>query len=98
MGELCHRVARVCVGLPDRLPQAYRQAPVTQAAATGWRTKGKNGDAWLVAPPRLSLFGFRPTRAASVPQPGFGKPWRPGCLGGARDGGSNTVPWAIQYG
>jgi transposase len=28
----------------------------------------------------------------------FGKPWLPGCLGGARYGGSHKGPCAIQYG
>jgi hypothetical protein len=93
-----HRVARLCVGIPDRLIQAYRPAPVKPADETGWRTHGKNGSAWLFAPPRLSLFWFRPTRAASVPQPVFGKPWRPGGRVVARDGGDNTVPGAIQDG
>jgi hypothetical protein len=97
MVEIFHRVARLFVGIPDRLIQEYRQAPVKHADETGWRTNGKNGYAWLFATPRLSLFLFRPTRAASVPQQVFGKPWLPGCLVVDRDGGYHKVPCAIQY-
>jgi transposase len=61
--ELCHRVARLCAGMPDHLIAAYRQAPVKHADETGWRTNGHHGDAWLFATPRLSLFLFRQTRA-----------------------------------
>jgi hypothetical protein len=95
--EIFHRVARVFAGIPDRLIQEYRQAPVKHADETSWRTLGKNGYAWLFATPRLSLFLFRQTRAASVPQQVFGKPWLPGCLVVDRYGGYNKVPCAIQY-
>jgi transposase len=97
MVEIFHRVARLCAGIPDQLIQAYRRAPVKHADETGWRTNGKNGYAWLFATPRLSLFLFRQTRAASVPQQVFGKPWLPGCLVVDRYGGYNKVPCAIQY-
>jgi transposase len=95
--EVFHRVARLWAGLPDRLIQEYRQAPVKHADETGWRTNGKNGYAWLFATPQLRLFLFRQTRAASVPQQVFGKPWLPGCLVVDRYGGYNKVPCAIQY-
>jgi transposase len=95
--EVCHRVARLFAGIPDRLIQEYRQAPVKHADETSWRTIGKNGYAWLFATPRLSLFLFRQTRAASVPQQVFGKPWLPGCLVVDRYGGDNKVPCTIQY-
>jgi hypothetical protein len=98
MGEVFHRVARLFAGIPDRLIQAYRQAPVQHADETGWRTHGHNGYAWWCATPRLSLFLFRQTRAASVPQPVFGKPWLPGCVVVDRDSGYHKVPCAIQYG
>jgi transposase len=96
--EVFHRVARLVAGVPDRLIQEYRQAPVKHAAETGWRTNGHNGYAWVFATPRLSLFLFRQTRAASVPQQVFGKSWLPGCLVVDRYGGDNKVPCAIQYG
>jgi transposase len=95
--EVFHRLARVFAGIPDRLIQEYRQAPVKHADETGWRTNGHNGYAWLFATPHLSLFLFRQTRAASVPQQVFGKPWLPGCLVVDRYGGYNKVPCAIQY-
>jgi transposase len=95
--EVFHRMARLFAGIPDRLIQDYRQAPVKHADATGWRTNGHHGDAWLFATPRLSLFLFRQTRAASVPQHVFGKLWLPGCLVVDRYGGYNKVPCAIQY-
>jgi len=95
--EVFHRVARLLAGIPDRLIQEYRRAPVKHADETGWRTNGHNGYAWLFATPRLSLFLFRQTRAASVPQHVFGKPWLPGCLVVDRYSGYNKVPCAIQY-
>jgi transposase len=95
--EIFHRVARLWASIPERLIQEYRQAPVKHADETGWRTNGHNGYAWLFATPRLSLFLFRHTRAASVPQQVFGKPWLPGCLIVDRYGGYNKVPCAIQY-
>jgi transposase len=95
--EVFHRVARLFAGVPDRLIQEYRQAPVKHADETGWRTNGHNGYAWLFATSRLSLFLFRQTRAASVPQYVFGKSWLPGCLVVDRYGGYNKVPCAIQY-
>jgi transposase len=95
--EVFHRVARWFAGIPDRLLQEYRQAPVKHADATGWRTNGHHGYVWWFATPRLSLFLCRQTRAASVPQQVFGKSWLPGCLVVDRDGGYNKVPCAIQY-
>jgi transposase len=95
--EIFHRVARLFASIPERLIQEYRQAPVKHADETSWRTNGHNGYAWLFATPRLSLFLFRQTRAASVPQQVFGKPWLPGCLIVDRYGGYNKLPCAIQY-
>jgi transposase len=96
--EICHRVAPWFGSMPDRLIQAYRQAPVTHAEETGWRTHGHHGSAWLCATPRRRLFWCRQTRAASVPQPVFGKPWLPGGLVVERDGGDHKVPCAIPDG
>jgi transposase len=95
--EICHRLARLCAGIPDQLVAEYRQAPVNHADETGWRTNGTNGYVWLFATPRLSLFLFRQTRAASVPQQVFGKVWLPGWLVIDRYGGYNKAPCAIQY-
>lgn len=98
MVEVFHRVARLFASIPDRRIQEYRQAPVKHADETSWRTNGHKGYAWLFATPRLSLVLFRQTRAASVPQQVFGKPWLPGCLVVDRYGGYNKLPCAIQYG
>jgi transposase len=95
--EVFHRVARVLAHMPDRLIQEYRQAPVKHADDTGWRTHGHHGYAWRFATPRLSLCLCRQTRAASVPQQVFGKPWLPGGLVVDRYGGYHKVPGAIQY-
>jgi transposase len=95
--EIFHRLARRCAGIPDQLMAEYRRAPVKHADETSWRTNGHNGYAWLFATPRLSLFLFRQTRGASVPQRVFGKTWLPGCLVVDRYGGYNKVPCAIQY-
>jgi transposase len=95
--EIFHRLARLLAGIPDRLVEEYRQAPGKHADETGWRTSGKNGYTWLFATPRLSLFLFRRTRAASVPQQVFGKTQLPGCLVVDRYGGYNRLPCAIQY-
>jgi hypothetical protein len=40
---VCHRLARVLAGIPDRLIRAYRHAPVTHADETGGRTNGHQG-------------------------------------------------------
>ena len=76
----------------------YRQAPGKHADDPGWRRPGPHGDAGLFATPRLSLCLLRQTRAASVPQPVFGKVWLPGCLGGERSRGDHKVACAIPYG
>ena len=94
--EIFHRLARLCTGIPDQLLTEYRRAPVKHADETSWRTNGTNGYAWLFATPRLSLFLFRQTRGASVPQHVFGKTWRPGGLVVDRYVGDNKVACAIQ--
>jgi transposase len=96
--EIFHRLARRLAGIPDRLVEEYRQAPGKHADETGWRTHGNKGSTWLFATPRLSLFLFRRTRAASVPPHVFGKTQLPGGLVVDRDGGYNKLPCAIQYG
>jgi transposase len=95
---VCHRLARLFAGIPARLIQASRQAPVKHADETGWRTKGHNGDAWRFAPPRRRLCLFRQPRAARVPQQVFGTPWLPGGRVVDRSGGDNQVPCASPYG
>jgi transposase len=95
--EIFHRLGRLLASIPDRLMAEYRQAPVKHADETGWRTNGQNGYTWLFATPQLSLFLFRKTRAASVPQEVFGEVPLPGCLVVDRYGAYNKTPCAIQY-
>src|SRR5262249_21178376 len=70
--EICHRLGRLFVGIPERLVAEYRQAPVKHADETGGRPNGHNGYTWLFATPQLSLLLFRKTRAASVAKAVFG--------------------------
>jgi transposase len=95
--EIFHRVARLFARIPERLAVEYRQAPVTHADETGWRTNGHHGYAWLFATPQLSLFLFRQTQAASVPKEVFGTTRLPGCLVVDRYGGYNKAPCVLQY-
>jgi transposase len=92
------RGARLFVGIPDRLIQEYRQAPVQHADEPGGRRHGHNGETWLWATARLRLCLCRQTRAASVPQHVFGKSWLPGCLVVDRDGSAHTGLGALPDG
>ncbi|HMK37449.1 MAG TPA: transposase [Desulfomonilaceae bacterium] len=65
--EIFHRCARLFEGIPQKLVEEYRQAPVKHADETGWRTDGKNGYVWLFATPNLSIFQFGKNRSSKVP-------------------------------
>jgi transposase len=80
MVEIFHRLARLFEKIPAQLIEEYRQAPVKHADETTWRTEGQNGHAWLFATKTLSLFQFRKSRSASVPQAVFGEKPLPGVL------------------
>lgn len=95
--KLFRRCADLFEGLPDRLVQEYRKAPVRHADETGWRTDGKNGYVWLFATPDLSIFQFGKNRSAKVPQAVFGKGPLPGALVVDRYAGYNKIPCQIQY-
>ena len=97
MVQIEHRLARLLAGIPPRLVEQYRQAPVKHADETSWRTDGANGYAWLFATDRLSIFEFRDTRSASVPAAILGKKHLPGTLVTDRYAGYNKVPCAQQY-
>jgi hypothetical protein len=75
----------------------YRAAPVRHADETGWRTDGHSGYAWLFCTPTLSLFLFRATRAAIVPQEVLGNEPLAGTLVVDRYSGYNRAPCALQY-
>jgi transposase len=95
--KLFRRGARLFEGVPDKLIEEYRQAPVKHADETGWRTDGKNGYVWLFATPDLSVFQFGKSRSSKVPQAVFGKGPLPGTLVVDRYAAYNKAPCQIQY-
>jgi len=80
-----------------QLGEEYRHAAVRHADETGWRTDGRSGYAWLFCTPTLSLFLFRATRAATVPQEVLGDQPLAGVLVVDRYSGYNRAPCALQY-
>ncbi len=97
MVEIEHRLARLLAGIPPRLIEQFRKAPVRHADETGWRTDGANGYAWLFATDQLSIFEFRTTRSSSVPAAIMGSKHLPGVLVVDRYKGYNRVPCLLQY-
>lgn len=92
-----HRLARWLAEVPEKLIREYRQAPAKHADETGWRTRGKNGYAWLFATETTSIFQFHKTRAGTVAQAVFGRKPLPGHLVVDRYAGYNKSPCKIQY-
>ena len=92
-----HRLAGLFAPVLPKLITEYRQAPVRHADETGWRTDGRSGYAWLFCTPTLSLFLFRATRAATVPQEVLGDQPLAGTLVVDRYGGYNRAPCALQH-
>jgi hypothetical protein len=92
-----HRMAQLFSPVAARLVQEYRHAPVKHADETGWHPDGQNGYIWLFATPQLSLFRFRKTRSAAVPQEVVGPQRLPGVLVVDRDNAYNRLRCAIQY-
>jgi transposase len=95
--DALHQLARRLKDLPEQLLLEYRQAPVKHADETGWRNDGANGYAWLFCTPLLSVFRFRPTRAASVAREALGSKRLRGVLVADRYAGYNKAPCPIQY-
>lgn len=95
--KLFKRCDRLFEAVPDKLIEAYRQAPVKHADETTWRTDGKNGYVWLFATADLSIFQFGENRSSKVPQAVFGKDVLPGTLVVDRYAAYNKVPCQIQY-
>jgi len=95
--ELLHRLARLFQPVLPKLMEEYRQAPVRHADETSWRTDGHSGYAWLFCTPRVSLFLFRNTRAATVPKEVLGEQPLAGVLVVDRYSGYNRAPCALQY-
>jgi hypothetical protein len=94
---MLHRLAKLFQPVLPQLVAEYRAAPVRHADETGWRTDGHSGYAWLFCTPTLSLFLFRPTRSAAVPQEVLGEQPLAGTLVVDRYSGYNRVPCALQY-
>ena len=94
---LLHRLAGLFQSVLPQLVVAYRHAPVRHADETAWRTDGHSGYAWLFCTPSLSLFLFRATRAAAVPQEVLGEQPLAGTLVVDRYSGYNRAPCALQY-
>jgi len=95
--DALHQLARRLKEVPEKLAEAYRQAPVKHADETGWRTDGQNGYAWLFCTNDISLFRFRKTRAAKVAEQVFGKKPLPGVLVVDRYAAYNKMPCSLQY-
>jgi transposase len=92
-----HQLAGRLEQVPQRLLLDYRRAPVKHADETGWRNDGLNGYAWLFCTALTSVFRFRQSRSASIPQEVFGPKPLPGVLVVDRYKGYNQAPCAIQY-
>jgi len=95
--ESFHRLAHLLAPILPKLIEQYRQSPVRHADETGWRTNGQNGYVWLFATNHISLFLFRKTRSAKVPQMVFGEKPLPGVLVVDRYAGYNKTPCPLQY-
>jgi len=95
--DALHQLARRLKDVPEKLAEAYRQAPVKHADETGWRTDGQNGYAWLFCTKDISLFQFRKTRAAKVARHIFGEKPLPGVLVVDRYAAYNKTPCFLQY-
>jgi hypothetical protein len=95
--ESFHRLAHLFTPVIPKLIEAYRQSPVKHADETHWRTDGHNGYVWLFATDQVSLFLFRNTRSAKVPQMIFGEKPLPGILVVDRYAAYNKAPCPLQY-
>jgi len=95
--DMLHRLAGLFAPVLPKLVEEYRAAPVRHADETGWRTDGHAGFAWLFCTPSLSLFLFRASRAAAIPQEVLGEQALAGTLVVDRYSGYNRAPCALQY-
>lgn len=95
--DALHRLARFLAGVPQKLIEEYRIAPVKHADETGWRTDGDNGYAWLFCTPRISVYRFRKTRSSQVPKEVFGEEPLPGVTVVDRYNAYNKTPCTLQY-
>ena len=95
--ESFHRLAHLFEPVIPRLTEQYRQSLIKHADETGWRTDGQNGYVWLFATDQISLFLFRKSRSAKIPQMILGQKPLPGVLVVDRYAGYNKAPCSIQY-
>lgn len=95
--ESFHRLAHLLTPVIPKLIQTYRQSPVKHADETSWRTDGQNGYVWLFTTDQISLFLFRNTRSAKVPQMIMGEKSLPGILVVDRYAAYNKTPCPLQY-
>lgn len=95
--EIFHNMAKLFNPVVQRLIEEYRQSVVRHADETGWRTNGKNGYVWLFATEKISIFLFRKTRSAKVPQAVLGEKPLKGVLVVDRYAAYNKSPCALQY-
>lgn len=95
--EIFHNLARLFASVVQRLIEEYRQSPVRHADETGWRINGKNGYVWLFATEKISIFLFRKSRSAKVPQSVFGARQLPGVIVVDRYAAYNKTPCTLQY-
>ncbi len=96
MGAL-HQLAGRFAPVIEPLERDYRRAPVRHADETGWRTDGRNGYAWLFCTETISLFRFRGSRSAQIPQQVLGTRPLSGVLVVDRYHAYNHSPCALQY-
>jgi transposase len=95
--EVFHNLARLFASVVQKLIEEYRISPVRHADETGWRINGKNGYVWLFATEKISIFLFRKSRSAKVPQSIFGDKQLSGVLVVDRYAAYNKTPCALQY-
>lgn len=95
--KIFHNLAKLFNPVVQRLLKEYRQSAVMHADETGWRTNGKNGYVWLFATEKISIFLFRKTRSAKVPQSVLGEKPLKGVLVVDRYAAYNKSPCALQY-
>lgn len=95
--EIFHNIAKIFAPVIQKLINEYRQSAVRHADETGWRTNGKNGYVWLFATEKISIFLFRKTRSAKVPQSVLGEMPLKGVLVVDRYAAYNKSPCDLQY-
>jgi transposase len=95
--QMLHRLASLFQAVVPYLIQHYRLCSVRHADETSWRNDGRSGYAWLFATPTLSLFLFRDSRSARVPQQVLGDQPLAGVLVVDRYNGYNRAPCNLQY-